>query len=386
MMRNPETIVAEDADMQTSSYRYILPEGLIASHPEKVRDASRLLVMHDDGTLEHRVFSDLPEYLIPGDCLVINDTRVIPARLYGRRAKSGGRVEFLLLHQLENSIWQVLVKPGKNARLGEHIVFSKNELEARIVDVMSDGTRIAQFDYNGDFSVLIGRLGEMPLPPYIHEKLEDPERYQTVYSCAPGSAAAPTAGLHFTETLLQKISGMGINIARVTLHVGLGTFLPVKEEYVTDHVMHSEYYVFDDDAARAVNKAKQTGHRVVAVGTTCCRVLESVALKQQYGDNECKLKPASGSTELYIYPGFRFRVVDAMITNFHLPESTLLMLVSALMGRKKILATYQEAIARQYRFYSLGDAMLLLPRLVESSSVPPITEQGDEQANNRANQ
>lgn len=366
-MRHPKPVIPEDADLQTSSYRYVLPESLIASHPENVRDASRLLVMHDNGALEHRVFSDLPEYLLPGDCIVINDTRVIPARLYGRRAKSGGRVQILLLHQLENDTWQVLVKPGKNARLGEHIVFSKDELEARIIDIMSDGTRIVQFEYDGDFMALIDRLGETPLPPYIHEKLEDPERYQTVYSCEPGSAAAPTAGLHFTKPLLQKIRAMGVDIARVTLHVGLGTFLPVKEERVADHIMHSEYFFFDDVAAQTVNKAKQAGHRVVAVGTTCCRVLESVALEQRFGDSACPLQPASGKTRLYIYPGFQFRVVDVMITNFHLPESTLLMLVSALMGREKILAAYQEAIARRYRFFSLGDAMLLLPRLLEST-------------------
>jgi S-adenosylmethionine:tRNA ribosyltransferase-isomerase len=366
-MRHPDPIIPEDADLRTLSYRYILPEALIASQPEETRDASRLLVMHGDGALEHRVFSDLPEYLVPGDCLVINDTRVIPARLYGRRAQSGGRVEILLLRQLENDdTWQVLVKPGKNARLGEHVVFSKNELEARVIDVKTDGTRIVQFEYDGDFMALIERLGETPLPPYIHGKLKDSERYQTVYSRAPGSAAAPTAGLHFTEPLLQKIIDMGVNIARVTLHVGLGTFLPVKEARVTDHDMHSEYYFFDEVAAQAVNKAKQSGHRVVAVGTTCCRVLESVALEQHFGDLASPLLPASGETRLYIYPGFHFRMVDAMVTNFHLPESTLLMLVSALMGREKILAAYREAIERQYRFYSLGDAMLLLPHLVES--------------------
>ncbi|MGI6617026.1 MAG: tRNA preQ1(34) S-adenosylmethionine ribosyltransferase-isomerase QueA [Saccharofermentanales bacterium] len=366
-MQHPEPIIVEDADMQTSSYRYDLPEALIASQPEKIRDASRLLVMHGDGALEHRVFLDLPKYLEPGDCLVINDTRVIPARLYGHRAQTGGRVEILLLRQLESDeTWQVLVKPGKNARLGEHVVISDNELEARVIDVNTDGTRIVKFEYDGDFMALIERLGEMPLPPYIHEKLKDSERYQTVYSRIPGSAAAPTAGLHFTEPLLQKISDMGINIARLTLHVGLGTFLPVKEERVADHNMHSEFFFFDDVAAQAVNMAKQSGHRVVAVGTTSCRVLESVALGQRFGDYASPLQPASGNTKLYIYPGFRFRVVDAMITNFHLPESTLLMLVSALMGREKILAAYEEAIKRQYRFYSLGDAMLLLPHLTES--------------------
>lgn len=366
-MQYPEPIIAKDADMLTSSYRYDLPEALIASQPENIRDASRLLVMHGDGSLEHRVFSDLPEYFVPGDCLVINDTRVIPARLFGQRAQTGGRVEFLLLRQLENDdTWQVLVKPGKNARLGEHVVISEKELEARVIDVNTDGTRIVKFEYDGDFMALIGRLGETPLPPYIHKKLKDSERYQTVYSRAPGSAAAPTAGLHFTEPLLQKISDMGVNIARVTLHVGLGTFLPVKEEHVVDHDMHSEFFYFDDLAAQAVNKAKQSGHRVVAVGTTSCRVLESVALEQRFGDYASPLKSASGNTHLYIYPGFRFRVVDAMITNFHLPESTLLMLVSALMGREKILAAYEEAIERRYRFYSLGDAMLLLPHLVES--------------------
>ena len=297
-MQHPEPIIVEDADMQTSSYRYDLPEALIASQPEKIRDASRLLVMHGDGALEHRVFLDLPKYLEPGDCLVINDTRVIPARLYGHRAQTGGRVEILLLRQLESDeTWQVLVKPGKNARLGEHVVISDNELEARVIDVNTDGTRIVKFEYDGDFMALIERLGEMPLPPYIHEKLKDSERYQTVYSRIPGSAAAPTAGLHFTEPLLQKISDMGINIARLTLHVGLGTFLPVKEERVADHNMHSEFFFFDDVAAQAVNMAKQSGHRVVAVGTTSCRVLESVAL----GTAFWRLR-VSASTCLEEYP------------------------------------------------------------------------------------
>ena len=363
-MIHPVRIVSSEDDLLTSSYSYTLPKEYIASRPSDVRDAARLMVMHAHAAPEHRVFSDLPEYLRPGDCLVINDTRVIPARLHGKRSGTGGHVEFLLLRCLAGSTWQVLVKPGKNAAKGQRVIFSDGELEAVVDDVEPDGTRVATFSHEGDFFDLISRIGEMPLPPYIHEKLNDPERYQTVYSEVPGSAAAPTAGLHFTKQLLERVSAMGVDIVRVTLHVGLGTFRPVKEEKIAEHAMHSEYFVFDEKAARVITKTKQAGNRVIAVGTTSCRVLESVALLQHFGDESINvMKPYSGETSLYIYPGFRFRVIDAMITNFHLPESTLLMLVSALMGREKMLDAYREAVKEKYRFFSFGDAMLLLPEL-----------------------
>jgi len=351
----------DDIDLLTSSYLYDLPPELIANRPAEKRDGSRLLVMRSGIPIEHRFFSDLPTYLMPGDCLVLNDTRVIPARIFGRRDQTGARLEFLLLRRIEGNIWRTLVKPARRAREGERVVFSDGGPECIILNVEPDGTRIVEFFPDGDFYAWLERVGEMPTPPYIKEKLEEPERYQTVYAREQGSAAAPTAGLHFTEELLREIEAKGIKIARLTLHVGLGTFRPVKEELITDHKMHEEWYVLNEEAARTVSETKDAGGRVIAVGTTSCRVLESVAIAQGYGDNDVPLKPMTGETDLFIYPGFKFRVVDALITNFHLPGSTLLMLVAALMGRETTLCAYREAVEERYRFFSFGDAMLLLP-------------------------
>ncbi len=348
-------------DLLTASYDYDLPRELIANRPTEVRDRSRLLVMKNGMPLEHRLFADLPSYLSPGDCLVLNDTRVIPARLYGRRDSTGANLEFLLLRRIEGNKWRTLVKPARRAQRGDRVIFPEDGSECVILDVEPDGARIVEFFCEGDFYTWLERIGEMPTPPYIKEKLEVPERYQTIYAKERGSAAAPTAGLHFTEELLRKIESNGVNIARVTLHVGLGTFRPVKENVITDHKMHEEWYAFNEDAARLINETKKTGSRVIAVGTTSCRILESVAAMQHYRDGDAPLSPMTGETDLFIYPGFRFRVIDAMITNFHLPCSTLLMLVSALMGREAILEAYREAVEEKYRFFSFGDAMLLLP-------------------------
>ncbi len=348
-------------DLLTTSYDYDLPRELIANRPTEVRDRSRLLVMKNGMPLEHRFFADLPSYLSPGDCLVLNDTRVIPARLYGRRDSTGANLEFLLLRRIEGNKWRTLVKPARRAQRGDRVIFPEDGSECVILEVEPDGARIVEFFCEGDFYTWLERIGEMPTPPYIKEKLEVPERYQTIYAKERGSAAAPTAGLHFTEELLRKIESNGVNIARVTLHVGLGTFRPVKENVITDHKMHEEWYAFNEDAARLINETKKTGSRVIAVGTTSCRILESVAAMQHYRDGDAPLSPMTGETDLFIYPGFRFRVIDAMITNFHLPCSTLLMLVSALMGREAILEAYRVAVEEKYRFFSFGDAMLLLP-------------------------
>ena len=348
-------------DLLTSSYDYDLPQELIANRPTEVRDRSRLLVMKNGMPLEHRLFADLPSYLSPGDCLALNDTRVIPARLYGRRDSTGANLEFLLLRRIEGNKWRTLVKPARRAQRGDRVIFPEDGSECIILDVEPDGARIVEFFCEGDFYTWLERIGEMPTPPYIKEKLEEPERYQTIYAKERGSAAAPTAGLHFTEELLRKIESNGVNIARVTLHVGLGTFRPVKENVITDHKMHEEWYAFNEEAARLINETKKTGSRVIAVGTTSCRILESVAAIQHYRDGDAPLSPMTGETDLFIYPGFRFRVIDAMITNFHLPCSTLLMLVSALMGREAILEAYRVAVEEKYRFFSFGDAMLLLP-------------------------
>jgi methylenetetrahydrofolate--tRNA-(uracil-5-)-methyltransferase len=348
-------------DLLTSSYDYYLPLELIANRPTKVRDQSRLLIMRSGNLLEHRLFTDLPSYLSSGDCLVLNDTRVIPARIYGRRDSTGAKLEFLLLRNIEGNTWRTIVKPARRAQKGDRIIFSEDGAECVILDVEPDGARIVEFIYEGDFFTWLERIGEMPTPPYIKEKLEEPERYQTIYAKERGSAAAPTAGLHFTEELLHKIDSKGVKIARVTLHVGLGTFRPVKESVITDHKMHEEWYAFNEEAAQTINETKRTGGRVIAVGTTSCRILESVAAVQYFGDNDVPLSPMTGETDLFIYPGFRFRVIDAMITNFHLPRSTLLMLVSALMGREAMLEAYREAVEEKYRFFSFGDAMLLLP-------------------------
>ena len=349
-----------DKDLLTASYLYPLPKQLIAHHPASRRDRSRLLVMRGDGPLEHQLFSDLPCYLRPGDCLVINDTRVIPARLYGKETRSGAKVEFLLLAPLGGGRWRTLVKPGKKARPGSRILFDDGKLEALIEAVEADGARIAAFDFQGDFMAMLERVGEMPLPPYIREKLDDPQRYQTVYARAPGSAAAPTAGLHFTQDMLEAIEAMGVSIARLTLHVGVGTFRPVKEAVITDHRMHCEPYSLDEGAIARIERTKSCGGRVIAVGTTSCRVLESAAVKA----GGKGLQPCSDETDLFIYPGFDFKLVDGLVTNFHLPGSTLLMLVSALMGREKILEAYHMAVEQEYRFFSFGDAMLLLPQRV----------------------
>lgn len=350
-----------DPDLLTASYQYHLPPSLIAHQPAARRDQSRLLVMEGDKPLAHRRFTDLLDYLSPGDCLVQNDTRVIPARLYGRRKKTGGAVEFLLLSPLNDRTWRVLVKPGRNARTGEEIVFGDGRLTARVQEIEEDGARLVTFTFDGEFMALLDELGEMPLPPYIHEKLDDPERYQTVYAREKGSAAAPTAGLHFTPELLSSIEAKGVAIARLTLHVGVGTFKPVKEEIITRHPMHKEPFTLGPDAVETILATKARGGRVIGVGTTSLRVLESLALENSKKEGAPLLEAASGETELFVYPGFQFRVLDGLVTNFHLPGSTLLMLVSALMGRERILAAYQEAVEEHYRFFSFGDACLLLP-------------------------
>ena len=340
--------------MKTSDFYFDLPEELIAQTPLKDRAASRLLVLDKvTGQTRHETFRDVLHHLKPGDCLVINDTRVLPARLFGRRS-SGAAVEFLLLKRVEGDLWQTLVKPGKKARPGDTFEFGDGSLKGLIEDLSEEGTRLVRFKYTGIFEEVLDRLGTMPLPPYIRETLEDAERYQTVYSNKYGSAAAPTAGLHFDEALLEAIAHKGIDIARITLHVGLGTFRPVKAEDIHDHVMHAEYFEIGEEAAQTIQRTKSRGGRVFAVGTTSVRTLESAAMKT--GD----LQACSGWTDIFIYPGYTFKVVQGLITNFHLPESTLIMLVSALAGREHVLAAYREAVTQKYRFFSFGDAMLIL--------------------------
>lgn len=340
--------------MKTSDFYFDLPEDLIAQTPLKDRAASRLLFMDKEtGALRHETFRDVLHHLQPGDCLVINDTRVLPARLFGRR-RSGAAVEFLLLKRVEGDLWQTLVKPGKKARPGDTFEFGDGSLSAVIEDLSEEGTRLVRFNYDGIFEEVLDRLGTMPLPPYIRETLEDTERYQTVYSNKYGSAAAPTAGLHFDEDLLGVIEEKGVTIARITLHVGLGTFRPVKSESIHDHVMHAEYFEISEDAVRKIKQAKSAGNRVIAVGTTSVRTLESAAGRHE------TLQACSGWTDIFIYPGYTFKVVDGLITNFHLPESTLIMLVSALAGREHVLSAYREAVKERYRFFSFGDAMLIL--------------------------
>ncbi len=341
--------------MKTSDFYYELPKELIAQDPLEDRSASRLLHLSlADGSLEHRHFRDILEYLHEGDTLVINDTKVIPARLYGHREDTGGAVEILLLKRMEGDVWECLVKPGKKARPGSRIVFGDGRLTGEILDVDSEGNRHIRFFYEGIFEEILDQLGEMPLPPYITHKLEDKNRYQTVYAREEGSAAAPTAGLHFTKELLEQVREKGVYIAPVTLHVGLGTFRPVKAEEVEDHHMHSEYYVVEESTARMVNESRERGGRVIAVGTTSLRTLESAA------DEKGILHAGSGWTDIFIYPGYQFRIIDGLITNFHLPESTLIMLVCALGGKERVMRAYQEAVKERYRFYSFGDAMLLL--------------------------
>lgn len=340
--------------MKTSDFNFDLPQELIAQDPLEDRSSSRLMVLNkESGEITHRIFHDITEYLHPGDCLVINDTKVIPARLIGTKEDTGAHIEILLLKRKENDIWETLVKPGKKCRPGARVVFGNGELKAEIVDVLEDGNRLVHFEYEGIFEEVLDRLGQMPLPPYITHKLQDKNRYQTVYAKYEGSAAAPTAGLHFTKELLKQIEDMGVNIARVTLHVGLGTFRPVKVENVLEHHMHSEYYNVTEDAAKMINDTKKKGGRIIAVGTTSTRTLESVA------DENGMIQPGCGNTEIFIYPGYKFKAIDCLITNFHLPESTLLMLVSALAGKDHIMAAYEEAVKERYRFFSFGDAMFI---------------------------
>ena len=333
--------------MNVKDFYFDLPQELIAQDPLEDRSSSRLLVLdRQTGEIRHRHFTDILEYLQPGDCLVINDTKVIPARLFGVKKETQAKIELLLLKRREKDIWETLVKPGKKAKPGTEIVFGDGLLTGKILDTVEDGNRLIQFSYQGIFEEILDRLGQMPLPPYITHQLKDKNRYQTVYARREGSAAAPTAGLHFTEDLLKKVEEMGVFIARVTLHVGLGTFRPVKVENVLDHHMHSEYYRIEPEEAEKINQAKENGKRVICVGTTSCRTIESAA--------------GSGWTDIFIYPGYSFKVLDGLITNFHLPESTLVMLVSALAGREHVLSAYQAAIKERYRFFSFGDAMLIL--------------------------
>jgi len=339
----------------TSDFAYDLPQELIAQHPVEPRDSSRLLVYHrDTGAIEHRVFQEITDYLRPGDALVINDTRVIPARLLGNRAGTGGAVELLLLKRLGKDTWEALAGPGRKARPGDVLEFGGGRLRATILQDTEAGARVVRFQYEGVFEEALDELGKMPLPPYIHEPLQDRDRYQTVYAAHDGSAAAPTAGLHFTPELLERVAGRGIDIVPVLLHVGLGTFRPVKAQEVSEHTMHSEEYEVTPNAAARINQARARGGRVVCVGTTTVRTLESVA------DESGVIRPARGETAIFITPGVPIRAVDALITNFHLPESTLLMLISALMGREQALAAYAEAVRERYRFFSFGDAMLIL--------------------------
>ncbi len=341
--------------MKVTDFTFDLPEELIAQDPLEDRASSRLLALDKvTGERSHRHFRDIKEYLKPGDCLVINDTKVIPARLIGEKEGTGAKIEVLLLKRKENDMWETLVKPGKKARPGARIAFGNGELVAEVVDVLEEGNRLIHFEYEGIFEEVLDRLGQMPLPPYITHQLQDKNRYQTVYAKHEGSAAAPTAGLHFTNELLKEIEEMGVKIAHVTLHVGLGTFRPVKVENVLEHHMHSEFYCIEQDAADMINETKANGGRVISVGTTSTRTLESAA------DENGHLTAKSGWTEIFIYPGYTFKVIDGLITNFHLPESTLLMLVSALAGREHVLAAYEEAVQERYRFFSFGDAMVIL--------------------------
>lgn len=340
--------------MRTADFYYDLPEELIAQDPLADRSSSRLMHLDKEtGAIEHTDFKHILDFLRPGDCLVVNDTKVIPARLYGHKKETGAVIEILLLKRRERDIWECLVKPGKKARPGAEIVFGDGILTGVVQDVVEEGNRLIQFHYEGIFEEILDQLGEMPLPPYITHKLEDKNRYQTVYAKHEGSAAAPTAGLHFTKELLEKVEEMGVHVAHVTLHVGLGTFRPVKVDDVENHHMHSEFYVVEEDQAKLINDTKKNGHRVICVGTTSCRTLESAT-----GEDGI-LKAGSGWTEIFIYPGYQFRIMDALITNFHLPESTLLMLVSALAGKEHIMAAYEEAVKEKYRFFSFGDAMFI---------------------------
>ena len=341
--------------MKTSDFFYDLPEELIAQDPLEDRTASRLLVLNrETGAVEHKIFSDVIDYLNEGDCLVINNTRVIPARLIGEKEGTGGKVEVLLLKRRANDVWETLVKPGKKLRPGARVTFGDGRLKAEILEIAEEGNRLVRFYYEGIFEEILDSLGEMPLPPYITHKLEDKEMYQTVYAKYDGSAAAPTAGLHFTKELLNKIEEKGIKIASITLHVGLGTFRPVKVDDVNNHHMHTEWYEVNAEAADIINETKRNGGRVICVGTTSCRTIESVADENGY------MKAKTGETDIFIYPGYKFKVMDGLITNFHLPESTLVMLVSAFAGKENVLSAYETAVKERYRFFSFGDAMILI--------------------------
>ena len=340
--------------MKVSDFNYDLPQELIAQVPIKNRDESRLMVLdRKSKTIEHKIFKDILDYLKPGDCLVRNNTKVIPARLYGIKEETGINVEFLLLNRIEGDYWEVMVKPGRRLKKGTNVIFGNGLLKAEILDIMEGGNRKVKFIYEGIFNEILDQIGLMPLPPYIHEKLQDKDRYQTVYAKYEGSAAAPTAGLHFTDELLEKIKQKGVEIANVTLHVGIGTFRPVKEENVEEHKMHTEHFYIKDEDVEKINKAKRTGHRIIAVGTTSCRVLESIADENGY------VKQIETDTGIFIYPGYKFKCIDGLITNFHLPESTLIMLVSALAGKEFVMKAYEEAVREKYRFFSFGDAMLI---------------------------
>ncbi|MDK0981920.1 tRNA preQ1(34) S-adenosylmethionine ribosyltransferase-isomerase QueA [Clostridium perfringens] len=340
--------------MKVSDFYFELPEELIAQYPLEKRDSSRLMVLDKKtGEIEHRKFHDILEYLNEGDTLVLNNTRVLPARLIGEKEETGGKIEFLLLKRIEGDKWECLAKPGRKAKVGTVFTFGEGKLKAIVREIGEEGNRIIEFKYDGIFEQVLDELGQMPLPPYIHEKLEDKERYQTVYSKEKGSAAAPTAGLHFTEELLKEIKDKGVNIAYLTLHVGLGTFRPVKVDDVNNHVMHSEYYHLDKENAELINKTKEAGKRVIAVGTTSSRTLETI------GDENGRVREQSGWTDIFIYPGYKFKIVDNLITNFHLPESTLIMLVSALAGQDNIMNAYNTAVKEKYRFFSFGDSMFV---------------------------
>lgn len=340
--------------MNTKDFYYDLPQELIAQTPLKERSASRLLVLDKEtGAIQHRHFYDIYDMIQPGDCLVMNNTRVIPARLYGVKEGTGGKIEFLLLKRIDLDTWEIILKPGRKARTGSRFVFGNGLLKAEVLQVKEDGNRIVRFEYEGIWEELLDRLGEMPLPPYIKEKLEDRERYQTVYSKIEGSAAAPTAGLHFTTELLEKLQAKGVLTAYLTLHVGLGTFRPVSVENVEDHKMHSEYYEISAQAAETINAARAAGGRIIAVGTTSVRTLETASA------SDGSLRQQSGNTDIFIYPGYQFKAVDGLITNFHLPESTLMMLVSALAGKEQVFHAYEEAVKEKYRFFSFGDAMFI---------------------------
>ena len=339
--------------MKVTDFDYELPEELIAQTPMEKRDESRLMVLdRKEQTIEHKHFKDVIDYLEPGDVLVRNNTKVIPARLYGKK-ETGAKVEFLLLNNMEKDIWECIVRPGNKLHIGAKVIFGDGLLKAEVLDTMPGGTRKVEFHYEGIFNEILDKIGLMPLPPYIHESLKENDRYQTVYAKYDGSAAAPTAGLHFTPELLKKIEEKGIDIANVTLHVGIGTFRPVKEDTVEAHQMHSEHFYIKEEDCEKINKAKKSGHRVIAVGTTSCRVLETIA------DDNGYVKPTEGDTQIFIYPGYKFRCLDALITNFHLPQSTLVMLVSALAGKDYTMKAYKEAVEQKYRFFSFGDAMLI---------------------------